>query len=192
MKNGPEQHGKKPMTMNRRRFLKFGAFAVAAAAAFPVTASVRELLPPVRTLSFYNIHTGEQLKTDYWVQGRYTASAMEDINYLFRDYRTGEVKAVDPSLLDLLHSVSRVLKSSQPFHVVSGYRSPATNTMLAERSNGVAKHSLHMEGKAIDVYLPGRALKELQRAALVLGRGGVGYYPESDFVHMDVGPVRSW
>lgn len=192
MKDESGQHGKKPMEMSRRRFLKLGAFAVAAAAAFPATASVRAPLPPERTLSFYNIHTGEYLQAAYWERGRYTADALAGINHLLRDYRTGEIKVIDPSLLDLLHSVGRVLKSSQAFHVVSGYRSPATNAMLAAKSSGVAKHSLHLEGKAIDVYLPDCALKDLHRAALALAGGGVGYYPKSDFVHMDVGPVRTW
>lgn len=178
--------------MTRRNFLKLGTFAAAAAAAFPVAASVRTFQLPERTLSLFNIHTGEHWQAAYWVQGSYSAGAMDEINYLLRDYRTGEIKAIDPSLLDLLHSVNHELGSSQPFHVLSGYRSPATNAMLAEKSNGVAKHSLHLEGKAIDLYLPGRPLKELQRVALALGRGGVGYYPESDFVHMDVGPVRTW
>ena len=122
----------------------------------------------------------------------FQSTAIQDINYLLRDYRTGEVKAIDQRLLDLLYSVNRIMKSSRPFHVISGYRSPTTNAMLAEKSAGVAKHSLHIEGKAIDFYLPDRPLKELHRVALALGGGGVGYYPESEFVHMDVGPVRRW
>ena len=191
MKDGTEQGGKKPMIMSRRQFLKLGAIATAAAA-FPATVSARARLPAERTLSFYNIHTGEYLRTAYWAQGGYTAGAMEEINYLLRDYRTGEIKTIDPNLLDVLYAVNKLVRSNDPFHVVSGYRSPATNAMLAARSNGVAKHSMHIEGKAIDIYLPDRALKELRRAALALGRGGVGYYPESQFVHLDVGPVRTW
>jgi uncharacterized protein YcbK (DUF882 family) len=192
VKNGSDQDGKQPPALCRRQFLKLGVVAAAAATLFPITASARMRPPPERALSFYNIHTGEYLKTAYWAQGRYTAGAMEDINYLLRDYRTGQVRAIDPRLLDLLYAVNHRLGSSQPFHVVSGYRSPATNAMLAAASTGVAKHSLHIEGKAIDIYLPNRSLRELHRAALALGRGGVGYYPESNFVHMDVGPVRTW
>jgi uncharacterized protein YcbK (DUF882 family) len=192
MIDGTEQGDRNPKVVNRRQFLKLGAVAAVAAAIFPVAVSARMRLPQERTLTFYNIHTGEQLKTAYWVEGRYTAGALEDINYLLRDYRTGEVKAIDPRLLDLLYAVKSRLGSVRPFHVVSGYRSPATNAMLAEKSSGVAKHSLHIEGKAIDVYLPDCDLKKLHRVALALGRGGVGYYPKSDFVHMDVGSVRSW
>jgi len=191
MKDGTEQGGKTPMTMSRRKFLKLGVIA-AAAAALPETVFARVPSPSERALSFYNIHTGESLRTAYWSQGVYSAGAMDEINYLLRDYRTGEIKAIDPGLLDLLYSVNRLVRSGDPFHVVSGYRSAATNAMLAAKSSGVAKHSKHIEGKAIDVYLPDRALKELRRAALVLGRGGVGYYPESHFVHLDVGPVRTW
>lgn len=192
MQDGSDQDDKQPLLPSRRQFMRLGVAAAAAAAVFPATASARMRLLSERTLSFYNIHTGEYLRTAYWVQGRYTAGAIRDINHLLRDYRTGDVKAIDQSLLDLLYSVNRVLKSSRPFHVVSGYRSPATNAMLAAKSTGVARHSLHIEGKAIDIYLPDRPLKDLHRAALALGGGGVGYYPESDFVHMDVGPVRTW
>lgn len=179
------------MTISRRQFLKLGAVA-AAASAFPATVSARMQAPAERTLSFYNIHTGEYLRTAYWEQGGHSAAAMADIDYLLRDYRTGEIKPIAPDLLDLLYALNRMLRSNDPFHVVSGYRSPSTNAMLAARSGGVAKHSMHIEGKAIDIYLPDRALNELRRAALALGGGGVGYYPESRFVHLDVGPVRAW
>ena len=192
MKDGSNQRGKKPMALSRRQFLKLGVTATAAAAAFPMTVSARMRPSLERTLSFYNIHTGEYLKTAYWQEGHHTAKAMQEISHLLRDYRTGETMTIDPRLLDLLYSANRVMDSSRPFHVVSGYRSPATNAMLRQGSTGVAKHSLHMEGKAIDIFMPDRPLKELRRVALSLGGGGVGYYPESDFVHLDVGPVRSW
>jgi len=188
----PEQESDDLVATNRRRFLKLGLLAAAAGAAFPLAASAKVRLPHERTLELYNIHTGEQLRAAYWIGDGYDSGVLTEINYLLRDYRTGEIKAIEPSLLDLLHSINRVLGSSKPFHVVSGYRSPATNAFLAERSRGVAKHSLHMEGKAIDIYLTDRPLKELHRVALALGKGGVGYYPESHFVHVDVGRVRSW
>jgi uncharacterized protein YcbK (DUF882 family) len=192
MKDETARNSESSLMMNRRHFLKLGVLTAAAAAAFPIAASARARLFPERTLNFYNIHTGEHLRAAYWTEGGYQSGVLDEINFLLRDYRTGEVKAIDPSLLDLLHSVNHVLKSSQSFHVVSGYRSAATNAMLAERSSGVAKHSMHIEGKAIDVYLPDRSLRDLHRVALALRKGGVGYYPESDFVHMDVGRVRSW
>ena len=109
-----------------------------------------------------------------------------------RDFRTGDIHAIDVRLLDLLVALHQRMGSARPFDVISGYRSPATNAMLAAESNGVAKHSLHMEGKAIDIRLGDRRLTDLQVAALSLRRGGVGYYPQSNFVHVDVGPPRSW
>jgi len=192
MNDEPEQEGDALVAISRRRFLKLGLLATGVGVAYPMAVSAKVRLPHERTLELYNIHTGEQLRGAYWSGDGYDSGVLTEINHLLRDYRTGEVKAIEPSLLDLLHSINQVLESSQPFHVVSGYRSPATNAFLAERSRGVAKHSLHMEGKAIDVYLANRPLKELHRVALALGKGGVGYYPESDFVHVDVGRVRSW
>ena len=179
------------LMLSRRRFLKWGLCAAAITATLPAAAAIRDI-PAERSLSFYNIHTGEYLKTAYRVQGELNADALADIDHFMRDYRNGEVKTIDHELLDLLYSLNQHLQSARPFHVISGYRSPATNAMLAARSNGIAKHSLHMEGMAMDIYLPDRALGELRRAALNLRRGGVGYYPKSNFVHVDTGRVRSW
>lgn len=180
------------LMLNRRRFLKLGLFAAAITATLPATAALRDPLPAERKLSFYNIHTGEYLTTAYRVQGELNTSALDDVNYFMRDHRNGEIKTIDHDLLDLLYSLNRRLRSARPFHVISGYRSPATNAMLAARSSGIAKHSLHMEGRAMDIYLPDRGLGELRRAALALRGGGVGYYPKSNFVHVDTGRVRSW
>ena len=114
------------------------------------------------------------------------------MNLHLRDYRTGDVHWIDPKLLDLLDAVSARTESKGRFEVISGYRSAATNAMLRERSEEVAKKSFHMSGMAIDVRLPGIDLSHLHAAALSLGLGGVGYYPESNFIHMDVGPLRTW
>jgi uncharacterized protein YcbK (DUF882 family) len=111
---------------------------------------------------------------------------------VLRDHRSDEVSPIDTRLLDLLHTLSDKLDTTSQFHVISGYRSPATNAKLAEKSNGVARHSLHMDGLAIDIRLPGRELADVRRAAIALRSGGVGYYPGSNFVHMDVGRVRTW
>ncbi len=111
---------------------------------------------------------------------------------MLRDFRTGEAHVIDPGLLDLLHDLNSKLETGEAFKVISGYRSPQTNGMLHEHSSGVASKSLHMQGMAIDIRVPGRALTSLHDAALQLGRGGVGYYPNSDFVHVDVGRVRKW
>jgi uncharacterized protein YcbK (DUF882 family) len=132
------------------------------------------------------------LQAVYWDQGDYVADVLDAVNSHLRDYRTGDIYPIDPSLLDLLDAVSTATGSRQPFQVISGYRSPKTNEMLHERSAEVAKKSFHTKGMAIDVRLADVELRHLHAAALSLGRGGVGLYPESDFVYLDVGPVRTW
>ena len=176
-------------THSRRNFLKLGLLA----AALPLQASANAwLAAPERRLSFHNLHTGENVDLPYWVQGGYVPESLAEINRVLRDYRTDQVAAIDTRLLDLLDRVKAELGTSQPFQVISGYRSPATNHMLAEHSSGVAKHSLHMEGKAIDIRIPGVELADLRKTGLALQGGGVGYYPASNFVHLDVGRVRTW
>lgn len=174
----------------RRDLLTGGAALALASLAKPAWANL--LQAPARTLSFDNLHTGEKLNLEYWAGGQYVPQALESINYLLRDYRNGEVHAIHPDLLDLLHVLHGQLGSARPFEVISGYRSPATNAMLHEHSEGVAKHSLHMEGMAIDIRLTDRQLADLHNAALAMRAGGVGYYPSLDFVHVDVGRVRRW
>jgi uncharacterized protein YcbK (DUF882 family) len=176
-------------TLSRRKFLKLGILA--AALPFPAFASQGPSAAE-RRLGFLNLHTGEKLDLPYWIEGDYVPESLAAINRILRDHRSGQVAAIDTGLLDLLHRVNAALGTSQPFQVISGYRSPASNHMLADNSSGVAKHSLHMEGKAIDIRLPGIALADLRRAGLMLQSGGVGYYPESNFVHLDVGRVRTW
>lgn len=175
-------------TVSRRNFLKLGMLA---ALPLPALAGPGHALAE-RRLGFHNLHTGEQADLPYWIEGNYVPDALGEIDRVLRDHRTGEVAAIDTRLLDLLHRVGAALGASQPFQVISGYRSPASNLMLAKNSSGVARRSLHMEGKAIDVRLPGVALADLRRAGLALQGGGVGYYPGSNFVHLDVGRVRAW
>ena len=175
--------------ISRRNFLKLGVLA----AAMPLPASASAwLAAPERRLSFHNLHTGENIDLPYWVQGDYVPESLAEINHVLRDFRTDQVAAMDIRLLDLLSRVKAQLGTSQPFQVISGYRSPATNHMLSEHSSGVAKHSLHMEAKAIDIRIPGIQLADLRHTGLALKGGGVGYYPASDFVHLDVGRVRTW
>jgi uncharacterized protein YcbK (DUF882 family) len=145
-----------------------------------------------RRLGFHNIHTGEDLRATYWEGGRYLPDSLREIDFVLRDFRTGEVHAIDPELLDLLHRICAALDYHGPINVISGYRCPATNAMLAAHTTGVAKNSFHLRGMAIDIRLPGQRLEAVRDAALVIGRGGVGYYPSSDFVHVDTGPVRRW
>lgn len=152
----------------------------------------RAAVAGARRLSLYSLNTSEQLSTVFWQDGRLVPDALAAIDYHLRDFRTGDVRRIDSGLLDLLHRLSSVMDYQEPIHVISGYRSPKTNAMLAKRSNRVAKNSYHLRGMAIDIRLPERGLAELRRAAQGLGRGGVGYYPKSDFVHVDTGPVRTW
>ncbi|MBU4434233.1 MAG: DUF882 domain-containing protein [Alphaproteobacteria bacterium] len=143
-------------------------------------------------LSLHNVHTEEKLEAVYWERGAYVPDALVALNKVLRDYRTGDVAPMNVGLFDLLGDIHRKTETQKAFQVISGYRSPASNALLSERSGEVAKHSLHMDGKAMDIYLEDVALDRLRAAALTIQRGGVGYYPESRFVHVDVGPVRRW
>jgi uncharacterized protein YcbK (DUF882 family) len=177
--------------VERRRIIKRGFIgAIAGLACFSELSA--KPLQRERRLGFYHLHTGEKLEVVYHDARGYVDGALAEVNHLLRDHRDGEVHVIEPSLLDLLFGLERTLAAATPFHVICGYRAPATNAALAAHSADVGKHSLHMQGKAIDIRLPGRELGELRRAALALRSGGVGYYPRSDFVHVDVGRVRYW
>jgi uncharacterized protein YcbK (DUF882 family) len=179
----------------RRQFLKAGLSACALLA-LPMTATSVHAAIKKRSfekkLSFLNLHTGERVRQVYWANGRYISGALREINNVLRDHRTGDRFAIDPELFDFLHLLQRKLGTHQEFHVISAYRSPASNEMLAAQNGGVAKNSLHMHGKAIDIRLPGRRLSDLRKAALSMELGGVGYYPSSNFVHLDTGNFRFW
>jgi uncharacterized protein YcbK (DUF882 family) len=168
-----------------------GLAGVAAGLALPGTAALAAR-PPARNLSFHHLHTGESLTACYWEKGHYVPDALAAIDHVLRDHRTGEVKPIDRDLLDLLVALRRSVDSHARFEVICGYRSPATNEALRQHTSGVAKKSLHMSARAIDIRLPGQRLKDLRAAALALKRGGVGYYPKSDFIHVDTGRVRWW
>ncbi|MDH3566321.1 MAG: DUF882 domain-containing protein [Desulfobacteraceae bacterium] len=181
------------MYCDRRHFLKIGAQA-AAVSLFPTSAmaSINRLLTPKRRLSFYNTHTDERLEVCYFTQGRYPSNALKKINYIFRDHYSGKVNPIHKDLLDLLHAVSMTIGDGAQLHIVSGYRSPETNAMLRKKTKAVAKNSLHMQGKAVDIRIPEYDTKRLSNICMKMQAGGVGYYPESDFVHVDTGPVRCW
>ena len=176
--------------LTRRGFLTTVAGAAMTLATPGVFASVAAARD--RELSFYNTHTGEKLTATYWSKGKYLDDGIEEISWLLRDHRADTASAMDAKLLDLLHRLQHKVEQTGEYHVISGYRSPATNAMLAKQSSGVAKRSYHMLGQAIDVRLPGFDTAELKKAALALKGGGVGYYASSDFVHLDVGRVRTW
>lgn len=179
--------------IDRRSFLTVGTFSLTALPAI-LRAAEREPLSnsQPRSIAFYNLHTTERLKTTYWEDGEYIPESLAEINSLFRDYRNGEVFEIAPGLVDTLFQLRSKLESSEPFQLISGYRSPATNTMLRNQGHGVAEHSLHTKGMAADIRVPGRSLALLRRAAMSLKAGGVGYYPDSQFVHVDIGRVRTW
>jgi uncharacterized protein YcbK (DUF882 family) len=156
------------------------------------TLPTRSYSSETRSLAMYNPHTDERVNLTYCEKGYYIPGALQEINYFFRDFRANLVKPIDPRLLDLLHTIHQASDGTKPFNLVSGYRSPQTNAMLAAQYEGVARHSMHIEGKAADINLPGSQLSILQRIALALRYGGVGYYPQSGFVHVDTGRIRHW
>jgi uncharacterized protein YcbK (DUF882 family) len=149
-------------------------------------------LDDVRRAFIHNLHTGETLDAVYWENGKYVPDALAEAMRVMRDWRDGREHVMDPRLFDVLHSVRGKLEVNRPFQLISGYRSPATNAALHAESGQVAAHSQHLIGRASDIRVEGVQLANLHRAALSLGAGGVGFYPQSDFVHVDVGPVRQW
>jgi uncharacterized protein YcbK (DUF882 family) len=179
---------------DRREWLK-GSLAVAGAMLLPSLALAgqhRKRDTEARSLSFYHTHTGARGNFTYWEHGEYQQDALTEINRFLRDFRTRETHRIDQTLLDQLYLVHYFTDSSKPFQVISGYRSPKTNAMLARRNKGVDQNSFHMQGRAIDVRLGDVALDRLHKAALHLQAGGVGYYPRSNFIHLDSGPIRNW
>lgn len=180
-----------PPVSSRRRLLKLG-FLAAASYLSPSLSQAAPQADTARMLAFHNLHTNERLQTVYWQHGAYVEQALTDINFILRDHRTNDVIEIDTGLLDLLHALQQKLGTEQPFHIISGYRSPKTNAMLRRQGRGVAKKSMHMKGQAIDLRVPKRSTKSIRQAALALRLGGVGYYPSSGFVHVDTGRVRQW
>jgi uncharacterized protein YcbK (DUF882 family) len=181
-------HLSTPVRPDRRRFLQC---AGAAAVLLPF-GSAWAGRPGRRSLSFVHTHTGEQLSSVYFEAGEYRASELERINHLLRDFRTGDVHPIDTGVLDILADLRMLADRDEPYEVISGYRSPLTNAALRRHSGGVAEHSLHLQGRAIDVRLPGFSTSRLRELALGMARGGVGFYAQSDFVHLDNGRVRYW
>jgi uncharacterized protein YcbK (DUF882 family) len=174
---------------SRRRFLlQAGALAAALAPARRLLAATDS----ERCLSFKHMHTGERLTVPYYRSGSYVPAALSQLNELLRDFRTEQVHPIDPQLFDRLHGLQLQSACTEPFEIISGFRSPTTNAGLRMHSSGVAEHSLHMEGKAIDIRLPGYSSARLATLARQQQSGGVGFYRVSDFVHVDTGRVRIW
>jgi uncharacterized protein YcbK (DUF882 family) len=183
-----------PLRLSRRGFLRglLVGGSVAIAQGLPLRVFASEPALPDRSLSLVNTHTGEELTTEFFRAGSYADDSLQALNYLLRDYRTGDVAAIDPRLFDQLHEMARLADREPRFEVISGYRSPATNAMLSTLSSGVARRSLHMQGQAIDIRLTGYRTDHLRELALSMSAGGVGYYRKSDFIHVDTGRVRAW
>ena len=181
------------LTLSRRQFLRLGA-AVTAGLALPgpLQAALTPDANQERRLVFFNTHTREKLDVCYAQGASYRPEALEAVNVILRDHRTNEIRPIAPRLLDLLCDIRLQAGPDACLHIISGYRSPRTNHMLSKRSRGVARKSLHMAGHAIDIRIPGLPLRRLRQIAVDLGRGGVGYYPRADFVHVDIGRVRTW
>ena len=180
---------------SRRLFIKglaCGGATIAMAGVPGIASASKSFLQFPRKLAFHNLHTEEKLSLTYFEQGQYVSDAVNELNYLLRDHRSGDVHTMDPALFDLLDDLQASLGGNKTFQVISGYRSSATNKMLNKKSSGVAKKSLHMQGRAIDIRVVGVDSKVVQQAAIALQQGGVGYYRKSNFVHIDTGRVRFW
>jgi uncharacterized protein YcbK (DUF882 family) len=179
------------MNWTRRQLLQAGG-ALAGVAAAGLPAAPARSQDTSRRIALLNLHTDERISLEYFRAGVYAADAMSAIEVLLRDYRTGDRHAIDPKLMDYLVDVARAARVDASFSVISGYRSPQTNAHLRDLSTGVAQHSLHMEGRAIDVRSAAIDCANLAAHAEDLQRGGVGYYRGSNFVHLDTGKFRTW
>ncbi|WP_439110537.1 YcbK family protein [Lentibacter sp.] len=180
-------------SFSRRALL--GAFAATALVAAPTYSKAAGLLRgsgDIRRIKMYSSRTGEKIDMIYWVEGDYIKDAVQEVNHFMRDWRTGDVKNMDLRTIDIMAASLNLLDVSEPYLLLSGYRSPKTNAMLRSRSSGVAKNSLHLKGQAADLRLSSRSVSQMGRAAASCAAGGVGRYSSSNFVHMDCGPVRTW
>ena len=170
----------------------FAATTLTAAPTFSNAAGFLRGAGDVRRIRMYSGRTGERIDTIYWIEGQYLSEALREVNAFMRDWRTGDVIPVDTRTIDIMAASHRLLEVNEPYMLLSGYRSPQTNAMLRSQSSGVARNSLHMQGKAADLRLDSRSVGQMARAAQSCAAGGVGRYSGSNFVHMDCGQVRSW
>jgi uncharacterized protein YcbK (DUF882 family) len=178
------------ITNSRRQFLKI-AGVLSLSTLFPnILLSSDKIYE--KSIALHSIHTGESLNTIFWAEGKYDLNAIYDINHILRDFRTNISTNMDIELIELLYNIKHVTNSSRFFEVISGYRHPSSNLLLHKTTSGVANKSLHMEGKAIDINMPGINLKDLHKIAMNIRAGGVGYYPDSNFIHVDTGRIRAW
>ncbi|MDE4175018.1 DUF882 domain-containing protein [Phaeobacter sp. PT47_59] len=179
--------------LTRRALL--GAFAATAVTAAPTFSNAAGFLRgggDIRRIRMYSGRTGERIDMVYWIEGKYIKDAVREVNHFMRDWRTDDVKEIDLRTIDIMAAAHNLLDVSEPYMLLSGYRSPKTNAMLRSRSRGVAKNSLHMRGQAADLRLASRSVSQMAKAAMACRAGGVGKYYRSNFVHMDCGVVRDW
>lgn len=172
-----------------------GVFAATAVAAAPTYSNAFGFLRgagDIRRIRMYSGRTGESIDTIYWLEGEYINEALREINYFMRDWRNGEATRMDSRTVDIMAAAHNLLDVSEPYMLLSGYRTQQTNAMLRSRSRGVARNSLHMKGQAADLRLSSRSVSQMARAASACAAGGVGRYSRSNFVHMDCGPIRTW
>lgn len=172
-----------------------GAFAATAVTIAPTYSKAAGFLRgagDIRRIRMYSGRTGERIDTIYWINGEYVGEALREISTFMRDWRNGQVVNIDTRTIDIMAASYRLLETSKPYMLLSGYRSPETNAMLRSNSSGVARNSLHLRGQAADLRLDGRSVSQMARAAAAIRAGGVGRYSGSGFVHMDCGPLRSW
>ena len=180
-------------SLSRRAVLTaFAAAAVVAAPTFSKAAGFLRGAGDIRRISMSSVRTGESINTIYWIEGDYIRDAVKEINYFMRDWRTDDVHGIDLRTIDIMAASHNMLDATEPYTLLSGYRSPATNALLRSRSRGVAKNSRHLLGQAADLQLKSRSVSQMFRAAKACRGGGVGRYSRCNFVHMDCGPVRTW
>ncbi len=190
---GAKYMDQKTSGITRRRLLgAFAATAVAAAPTYSNAAGYVRGAGDIRSIAMHSGRTGERLNTVYWIEGEYIGEAVREINLLMRDWRTGEAVQIDLRTVDIMSASLNLMETNEPYLLLSGYRSPATNRMLRNSNRGVARNSLHVLGQAADLRLTSRSTTQIANAALAFRAGGVGRYGRSNFVHMDCGPIRSW
>ena len=186
--------GTRARALSRRTVLG-GLACMAATAATQAQASAPHVLRGAgdfRHIALNNWRTGEWVNTVYWADGAYIPGALEALNHILRDWREDAVRPMDPGVIDILAATRDLLECTEPFEIVSGYRTRKTNAMLRSRMTGVARNSYHCRGMAVDITMKSRSVRQISGAALSLHRGGVGRYTRSEFVHLDCGPVRNW
>lgn len=180
-------------TLTRRAVL--GAFAATTLSAAPTFSKAAGFLRgsgDIRRIRMHSGRTGESIDMIYWIEGKYIKEALKEVNHFMRDWRTNDVIGIDARTIDIMAAAHNLMDVSEPYMLLSGYRSPKTNAMLRSKSRGVAKNSLHMKGQAADLRLQSRSVGQMAKAAAICRAGGVGSYSRSNFVHMDCGPVRTW